>query len=427
MARDYLTGDRDQAFLLPPDMREWLPAGHLVWFILDVVERLDLSGFERVREDPRGRRSYDPAVLVSVLVYAYCVGERSSRRIEQRCVEDVAFRVAAANLAPDHTTLSRFVKDHGDAFEALFVQVLALAGAAGLGQVGAIYVDGTKVGADTSPLAGRTRDQLEAEVARITGEARERDTEEDDRFGDGRGDVLPAELVDPNSRRARLDAALDEIVDVEARRARQGNSAHTKRPPRVSVTDPQARTMKSPRGFLFAYNAQAVVSEDRLVLAADVTQDPVDNTQFVPMVDAALENLEAAGMGAPEHAVADASYWTQTSGTSHLDAEAPRPRPTPLIPPAGRTPRVSVSRPRPIPARPQELMRDRLASPAGKRRYRQRSTTVEPVFGHIKGNRRFVRFRRRGLDAARAEWRLVTTTHNLLKLWRHTLQISTAS
>ncbi len=418
MARGYLSGDRSQQFLLAPDMRDWLPTDHLVWFVIEAMERLDLSAFEQRSDDPRGRRAYDPAVLVTVLVYAYCVGERSSRRIERRCHEDVAFRVAAANLAPDHTTLSRFIKDRADAFDGLFVQLLSLAAAAGMGRVGAIYIDGTKVAADASPLAGRTRAQLEAEVRRITDEARRVDEAEDQELGDGTGEELPADLADPDRRRARLDEALGQLEDVEARRKAWSRA---RKPPRVNLTDPQARTMKGPRGWLWGYNAQAAVSEDGLVVAADVTQSPVDNAQFVAVVDQAGENLDAAGMDEPAHAVADSGYWSSDNATSHQDPAAPRPRPTPLIPPvpSKHRPKLATRGRIPAGATTPQIMERTLATRPARALYERRKIRAEPVFGMIKSARSINRFRRRGLDAARAEWRLAATTHNLLKIWRH--------
>jgi transposase len=418
VARDYLSGDRSQPFLLPPDMREWLPADHLVWFVIDVMGRLDLSAFEQRSGDLRGRRAYDPAVVATVLVYAYCVGERSSRRIERRCHEDVAFRVAAANLAPDHTTLSRFITDRADAFDGLFVQVLSVAAAAGMVRVGAIYLDGTKIAADASPLAGRTRAQLEAEVRRITDEARTIDEREDDEFGDGTGEELPADLVDPDRRRAALDEALRQLEDVEARRR---STSKSRKPPRVNLTDPEARTMKGPRGWLWAFNAQAAVSDDGVIVAADVTQSPVDNSQFVPLVDQALDNLADVGAQMPDHAVADAGYWSSVNATSHHAPDAPRSRPTPLIPPvpSASRPTLATRGPAPASATPMQIMERKLRQRTPRRLYQRRKSIVEPTFGMIKAARGINRFRRHGLDAARHEWRLTATTHNLLKIWRH--------
>lgn len=398
-------------------MRDWLPAGHLVWFVIDVMARLDLSAFEQRGDDLRGRRGYDPAVLATVLVYAYCVGERSSRRIERRCHEDIAFRVAAANLMPDHTTLSRFLKDRAEAFDGLFVQVLTVAATAGMGRVGAIYIDGTKVAADASPLAGRTRAQLEAEVRRITEEARRVDDVEADEFGDRSGEELPAPLADPGTRRARLDEALAQLQDVEVRR--RSNSKSSK-PPRINMTDPEARTMKGPRGWLWAYNAQAAVSEDGLIVAADVTQSPVDNGQFVPLVDQAGANLDAAGLDQPHDAVADAGYWSSANAASHEDTDTPRQRPTPLIPPVpsqGR-PKLATRGPVPAGATAMQVMERTLRTRRPRRLYQRRKAIVEPAFGMIKSARGINRFHRRGFDAARHEWRLTATTHNLLKAWR---------
>jgi transposase len=420
VALDYLTGDRTQQFLLPPDMRDWLPADHLVWFVIEVMGRLELSAFEQRGDDLRGRRAYDPEVLATLLVYAYCVGERSSRRIERRCHEDIAFRVAAANLAPDHTTLSRFIKDHADAFDGLFVQVLTVAAAAGMGRLGAIYIDGTKIAADASPLQGRTRAQLEAEVRRITDEARAVDEIEDDEVGPGTGEELPAELADAEGRRARLDEAMRQLEAVEARRTAWSKS---RKPPRVNLTDPEARTMKGPRGWLWGYNAQAAVSEDGLVVAADVTQSPVDNAQFVPLVDQAGENLDTADMDQPNHAVADRGYWSGDNATSQQDPQAPRPRPTPLIPPVAskHRPRLATRGPIPAAATTTQIMERKLATKPARLLYERRKIRAEPVFGMIKSARGFSRFRRRGIDAARHEWRLTVTSHNLLKIWRHQL------
>lgn len=414
VARDYLTGDREQQFLLPPDMRDWLSPNHLVWFVVEVMERLDLSAFEVRAADPRGRRRYDPAVMATVLVYAYAVGERSSRRIERRCLEDVAFRVAAGNLAPDHTTLSRFVKDHADAFDALFVQVLELAGRAGLGRVGTIYLDGTKVAADVSSSKARTRAQLEAEVARITEEARARDEAEDDKFGDGTGEELPPELTDPEERRARLDAALDELADVEAKRR---SNSRSRKPPRVNVTDPQARIMKGPRGWGWGYNAQAVVDDVGLIVAADVINSPVDNHAYLPMIDQASDNIAAAGLDPPEVAVADAGYWDSTNITASTS-----PRPRAVIPPtpSKQRPKLALRGPIPTGATMPQRMERFLATKTGAATYAKRKGRVEPVFGTIKTSRRIDRWRRRGLDAARNEWRLAATTHNLVKIWRTT-------
>src|SRR5712691_9960298 len=183
MAYNFLPAERDQLYVMPPSLSEWLPKDHLAWFVLDVVEALDMSVFyARYRSDGLGRAAYEPSVMVSVLLYAYCVGERSSRRIERRCREDIAFRVLAANQVPDHATIARFVASNEAAFSALFCQVLALCATAGLVKVGVIALDGTKIAANASGHANRTRAGLEAEAKRIVAEAIATDHAEDVRY-----------------------------------------------------------------------------------------------------------------------------------------------------------------------------------------------------------------------------------------------------
>src|SRR6516162_9177644 len=214
MAKGFRPVVRDQPFLLPPDMREWLPAGHLAWFVIDAVGALDVSRLG-ARQTPAGsaagRAAYDPAVLLGLLVYGYATGVRSSRRIERACAEDVAFRVICAQDVPDHATVARFRREHfadAAAVEDLFVQVLALAAAAGLGRLGLIALDGTKVAAAASKDANRAEAGLRELARQILAEAEAADAAEDELFGDARGDELPAELADPKTRKDRIAAAL---------------------------------------------------------------------------------------------------------------------------------------------------------------------------------------------------------------------------
>src|ERR671925_1022706 len=191
MARNFLACDRDQELLLPPSLREWLPEGHLAWFVIDAVAALDLSAFYvAYRDNGQGRAAHDPAMMVALLLYSYAIGERSSRRIERRCVEDVATRVICANQRPDHTTIARFRQRHERALAELFGEVLALCAEAGLVRVGVIAVDGTKVAANAAPQATRDYEQIARE---ILAEADAVDAEEDERFGEAR-DELPPEL-----------------------------------------------------------------------------------------------------------------------------------------------------------------------------------------------------------------------------------------
>lgn len=212
MAKGYRPVDRDQSFLLPPDMRDWVPPSHLVWFVLDVVEQLDTSRFHaRSRLGGVGREGYDPDMLLAVLVYAYCHGIRSSRAIERACHTDVAFRVLCAQDAPDHTRIARFRKDHEAALQELFTQVLVLCARAGLGRLGRVAVDGTKVAADASIGANRSEATLRELVSQMLAEAAATDEAEDAQLGPARGDELPDDWDDPRGRPRRLRAALASI------------------------------------------------------------------------------------------------------------------------------------------------------------------------------------------------------------------------
>jgi transposase len=210
MAKGFRPVDRDQPFLLPPDMREWLPEGHLAWFVIDVVAALDLSRFA-ARATPRGslagRAAYDPRMLLALLVYGYAAGVRSSRRIERACWEDVAFRVICAGDVPDHATVARFRREHfadGVVMGDLFGQVLVLAARAGLGKLGLIALDGTKIAADASKDANRTEERLRELAGKILAEAEAVDAAEDELYGDARGDELPPGLADPKTRGERI-------------------------------------------------------------------------------------------------------------------------------------------------------------------------------------------------------------------------------
>jgi transposase len=440
MAQNFLSSDREQDFLLPPSVRDWLPEGHLAWYLLDVVERLDLDAFYgEYRADGSGRPAHDPAMMVALLLYAYCVGERSSRQIERRCVEDVPFRVIAANRAPDHTTISRFRKRHAQRLADLFVQVLAMCAKAGMVRVGTVAVDGTKIGANAGISANRTYPAIRAEVERILAEADEIDAAEDERFGDARGDELPAELADPVTRRERLERAKRELEAEQAarvaeheamlarraeHRARTGRNPRGRppgdgpgsRPPadaKRNITDPDSRIMHARGAHVQAYNAQALVGEGRVILAARVTNSPNDSNQLVPMLDAARENLRAVDYGQKIKCVlADGGYW------NHDDiATARRSNTTVVIPTSDPHHKQRKLAPRQGPQA--DRINTILATDAGKRLYRRRAELVEPVFAHTKHTRQITRFARRGITAVNHEWQLIAATHNLLKLFRY--------
>lgn len=439
MAQNFLSCDREQDFLMAPSVRDWLPEGHLAWYLLDVVERLDLdSFFGEYRADGSGRPAHDPAMMVALLLYAYCVGERSSRQIERRCVEDVAFRVIAANRAPDHTTISRFRKRHAERLAELFVQVLAMCAKVGMVRVGTVAVDGTKLAANAGMSANRSYEKLCQEVERILAEADEVDAAEDERFGDARGDELPVELADPVTRRERLERAKRElegeqaarVAEHEAMLARRAEYAErTGRKPRGrppgdgpgpqppadakrNITDPDSRIMRDRGALVQAFNAQAMVGEGRVIIAADVTTSPNDSNQLLAMLDAARANLQAIGHDEKIKCVlADGGYW------NHDDIATARQSAVVVIPTSDPHNTQRKTRPRQGPEA--DRINKILASAAGKHLYRRRAELVEPVFAHTKHTRGIDRFSRRGEPAVRAEWKLIAATHNLLKLFRY--------
>jgi transposase len=422
MVYNFLRGDRDQPFLLPPDLRDWLPQGHLAWFILDVVDQLDLTGFYRVhRNDGHGHPAYDPKLLLGVLLYGYCLGVRSSRQLERRCQEDIAFRVLAANQIPDHVTIARFRARHEQALAGFLVESLKLCAAVGMVQVGTVALDGTKLAANASDKANRTHDKLEAEVAEILRQAAETDQREDRLFGDARGEELPPELASKADRLVRLrqakarleaEAAMREQA-YQQRVAAQAAAATAKgRTPRTlkrrpqetpnpeataNSTDPDSRFLHTRNGSVQGYNAQAVTTLHQLVVAAELTDEANDVHQLKPMLKATAATLAAGGIAErPEAALADSGYWSIANLTEIPNA------PELYIPPArhGRQGKPRKDG-KPSASRSDGLraaMKARLASEDGKARYAKRRETVEPVFGQIKeqqGTRRFMRRGRR--------------------------------
>jgi transposase len=433
MAQNFLSCDREQELLLPPSLREWLPEDHLAWFVLDAVEAMDLGPFYAAyRADGHGRAAHDPAMMVALLLYAYAVGERSSRGIERRCQEDVAFRVITANQAPDHATIARFRVRHEEALAGLFGQVLALCARAGAIQVGVIAVDGTKVRANAADRQNRTYEQLAREILQEAGEV---DAAEDAQFGERRGDELPPELADRNTRRERLREAKRQLeAELEAKRveleqwreAKADYVAQTGRkiygPPkprpvpdtptrRINLTDPDSRPVKTAGGFLQGYTAQAVATKEQFVIAAEVRIGGNERSDLGPLIDQACTQLNAAGISEqPGLVLADAGYWNGP----HINELAARGIPA-LVPPDADT-RTQPSRLRR--GGHFDFMRSVLSRDDGRALYKQRQAIIEPVFAHTKINRKADRFQRRGLAACKAEWRLITATHNLLKLWR---------
>lgn len=388
MAVNVRRGDLDQLLLMPVSMREWLPADHLAFFVLDVVDELDLGKFYAAhRLDGRGGAVYDPAMMLGVLLYAYCTGERSSRRVERRLVEDVAFRVLAGNLRPDHATLARFRRRHQGAIAELFEQVLALCVRAGLVRTEVVAVDGTKIAADASFFANRDRKALVEELAalemaadeasgqpgqgdrlqaaarraarQILAEAEEVDAAEDAEQADRerRGEdgnaghaAAPSRWAPGRDRRDRIRAALDELNsrkdnDFESRMAQRAvkearlgrkltgptpkpDTARRPGAQKVNLTDPDSRVIgQANKGVLQGYNAQTAATVDHIVLAAEVTATTNDQPHFIPIAAAVNTNLVRAGHSDPVGTLlADAGYWTAENAVADVAAQV-------LIPP----------------------------------------------------------------------------------------------
>ena len=439
MAQNFLACNRDQRMLLAPDLREWLDEDHLAWFVLDAVEEMNLEPFfASYRDDGWGRAAHDPEMMVALLLYAYAVGERSSRRIERKLSEDVAFRVIAANQKPDHATIARFRARHQEALAELFSEILVLCAKAGLVSVGTIALDGTRIKADAADRQNRTYGQLAREILE---EAADVDAAEDAEFGDRRGDELPG---DRRGRRQRLREAKRRLDEEHA--ARQAEMAawevamaeHTARtgyvkknnPPkprplpdkakqRVNLTDPDSRPVKTRHGFIQGYTAQAAATSEQVIVAAELISGANERNRLEPMARATEAELSKAGVtDRPELVLADAGYYNGPQ-IEALEAEGKKV----LCPPDAdrrKTPAKIRSGPR------FEAMRRRLKEPEAEAAYRRRQQMVEPAFAQMKLRQRAGRFTRRRLSACRAEWRLTAATHNLLKLYAAGLRPLTA-
>jgi transposase len=336
MAQNFIECDREQELLLPPSLREWLPDDHLAWYVIDAVAAIDLESFySAYRADGWGRAAFDPQMMVALLLYAYAIGERSARKIERRA-DDVAFRVICANRVPDHATIARFRARHEQALSDTFTQVLALCARSGLLSVGLVALDGTLINGNASKSANRSYASIREEVEQILGEAAATDAAEDTKFGDRRGDELPAELGDPRSRRARLkrckeelereqqaaeQAHADNLAWRDAWEAEHGRKLGGRKPAApaaaalerrtINTSDPDTRPMKRAGGrSLQGYNVQVVANEAQLIVAAEVTQAHNDSAQLAPMVERARQELASAGVEEPIGTVlADGGYW----------------------------------------------------------------------------------------------------------------------
>jgi transposase len=479
VSKQYRPWRPEQTFLLPPSPMEWLPEGHLAYFVMEVVSELDLGAIEGPiqQKDPRGERPYSPQMMTSLLLYAYCVGVFSSRKIERATHEDVAFRVIAGGGHPHFTTVNAFRLAHHAALSQLFVQVLQVCKGAGLTTAGHLSLDGSKVQANASKHKamsyGRMKDdekRLAAEVEALLGRANEVDAQEDEIYGRAvSGNEVPEELKRREERLHKIrevKAALEkEAAESRARRLRENaaelrkkiedgtlparerkaagtlagkseaqaqkiaprdddNAGGTQLPlhrihteadgtpenkAQRNFTDPDSRIMIRNNVFMQAYNAQAVVSEDQIIVAHGVTNAPSDVEQLTPMLERVRENV-----GQPATILsADSGYISEKNITycakNGVDAYIA----------VGKAAAAKLSC---VPDSEALLahwaMHDKVASPMGKKIYARRKVIVEPVFGQIKSAMGFRRFSLRGLLKVPSEWAIVCACHNLLKLFR---------
>jgi len=445
MSKTYREWLPDQAYMFPPSPRDWLPEDDLVYFLVETVATLDLTPiFAHYERELRGQPPFHPRMMVALLLYCYATGTRSSRKIMRRCQTDVACRVIVGEDVPDFRTISDFRKTHLARLEGLFLQVLKLCAVAGLTRVGTIALDGTKIKANASRHKAMSYDRMKEEekrlaeeIARLMAEAEATDAAEDQTHGqDHRGDELPDELKRRTDRLAKIQAAkavLEERARIEAEEEATRREAEGKQPPakppaeavpepkdQINFTDPQSRIMKtSNKGWDQCGNAQAVANENQIILSADVTEQPNDKRQVVPMVDQALENLKAAGVKqAVGAAVMDTGYYSEAN-TKALEERALDPyiaterlKHNQEIPPVprGRIPKDYTA---------QQRMARKLRTVKGRATYAKRKGIIEPIFGQLKQVLGFRQFSLRGLASMRGEWRLICAVHNLLKLWRH--------
>ena len=433
MAKGYRTYQPDQDLLLPPSLRDWLAEDHLVYFVSDVVDQLDLAKIHAAYGDERrGQPPYDPSLMTKLLVYGYCVGVFSSRRIQRRLQEDVAFRVLAVGNEPDFRTISDFRKNHLEALQGLFEQVLEMALESGAMKLGRVSLDGTKIKANASKhkamSSGRMKEkqqQLKEEVQQLLAQAEAADAEEDERHGrNWRGDELPAELRRRETRLAKIKQA----KKVLEQRARQKATAEGKSEEEVkkakpadkdqyNFTDSESRIMMGGDGIVQGFNAQAAVEPVmQLIVGQQVTQASNDKEQLMPMVEA----IEKQSGQRPQAVLADNGYCSDKNLEYLESADHPERRIEGYLATGkqkhGEHRKPCQRGPLPKDATRVDRMKRKLQTKVGKAVYAARKCVVEPVFGQIKQARGFRQFLLRGLKKVQGEWALLCMTHNILKI-----------
>src|SRR5271157_3067092 len=471
--KNYRAWDAQQCSQEPVAPRDALPEDDLVFFLLDLVPQIDLSPFHQYyAQELRGQPPFDVTMMVTLLVYAYSVGVCSSRRVAAACERNLAFRAVVGDDPPDFRTISDFRKIHLAAFRPLFLEVLRLAGEMGMVKLGNLSTDGTKMGANASRhkamsygYMNKEIERLEAEIEQLLRQAEQLDAEQDAALGSRRGDELPDELKRREERlakiqeaKARLEAearakAEDEQRrrdEEQAKREAEGRKRRGKEPAPIdptpedkaqtNFTDAEAKVMKqSNKGFDYSYNAQAVVdSAEQIIVAAETTNEANDKQQAVPMAQAALDNLNAAGIEQPKAAdgtptpipnTADTGYFSKEAVEElekmgmdpHIATGRQKHHEAP-VPPEAAAPSAEAAAPS-AEASAKEKMQRKLRTATGKALYAARKHIVEPVFGMIKSARGIRKFLLRGLEKVSAEWQLICLTHNLLKIWRRSCSV----
>lgn len=459
MTKSFRSDDIDQTLLMPPSLQDWLPENHLARFVADLAVALDLSAIYRFYEqrDGRGQAAYHPVMMVRLLLYGYCIGVTSSRKIEKRTYEDVAFRYLSADEHPDHDTLNEFRRQHLEALAGLFLQALQLCQKAGLVKLGHVAVDGTKLQANASKhkamsygRMNEAEEKLKAEVEELLARAEAVDAAEDEKERQGQSEELPKELARRESRLKKIREAKAELEAEARQKAEQEKAAaeariaerHEQekqtgkkiggREPRIPDPEQAVPDMKAQRNFtdgesrimpdgahkgsfIQAFNAQiAVDSQAQIIVAADITQDCNDKQQLAPMLEQVEKNLGTK----PVASSADAGYWSpEQVADKRLEG-------IDLHVATGRDKHGASAESTGTATESSEdgsalgQMKRKLQSEAGRTVYKMRKAIVEPVFGQIKECRGFRRFSFRGIVKVRAEWKLVCLTHNLLKLFR---------
>jgi transposase len=446
MAYNFLPYEPEQMFLMPPAIDSWVREDSLARFVSDLVDQFDAQGklqrfYDVYRLDGRGQAAYHPRMMIKVIVYGYCIGVTSSRKIEKAIEEDVSFRYLAANQNPNFRTISDFRKDHLEDLNRLFVEVLSLCKEAGLAKMGRVALDGRRVQGNAALDQNRKLEWIKTEVARILSEAACVDRGEDELYGeDSRGDELPEGLRNREERLTRLREAQERLEDAQRRAAvnqakkiarreseekESGKKKRGRKPKtpeevvnadsKANITDPESRIMKTRRGWAQGYNGQAMSDcETQVIVCQDVTQEENDVNQLSVM----LARCEEQADKRPDELVADAGYWSEANAqaggeTTELYIATTKEWKQRKKMREEEVPQEALQ----IDATEKDQMERKLLTERGREAYRDRGKAIEPVFGQM-WNRGLNRFLLRGLKKVSSEWSIWCTTHNILKLWR---------